>query len=292
MKDSINLKTKKQIIDKSINTLKGIAKGIIADKYVYQEELDELEKWVNEYQDLKNTSPFNELIRTISNLSNNKEVRISEFEGIEYLCQQFESDYYYYDALTVDIQELHGVLRGIMSDGIINEEELDTLDKWINAHEHLSTYFPYDEIQTLLIQIKINGKYSKEDKEKIESYVDVFIKSDKSNIVEKLKESNVSMLIASDPQIEFENNIFVLTGEFQSGQKADIKKRIESLGGMVKENMIRDVNYLVVGDKGSRAWSFAAYGRKVEEALRRRKEGDKILIVSEGDFEAAYIDNK
>ncbi|GMA55471.1 hypothetical protein GCM10025857_68280 [Alicyclobacillus contaminans] len=48
--------------------------------------------------------------------------------------------------------------------------------------------------------------------------------------------------------------------------------------------MTVDTDYLVVGDQGNPCWAFSCYGRKVEKAVKLRKQGRRILIIHEVDF--------
>ena len=49
-------------------------------------------------------------------------------------------------------------------------------------------------------------------------------------------------------------------------------------------------DYLIVGNAGNPCWAFACYGRKIEDAIRLRKDGAKVVIVNETDFWDAVED--
>lgn len=50
-------------------------------------------------------------------------------------------------------------------------------------------------------------------------------------------------------------------------------------------------DYLIIGADGNPCWAYACYGRKVEVAVKLRKEGGKILLVHEYDFLDALADH-
>ena len=50
------------------------------------------------------------------------------------------------------------------------------------------------------------------------------------------------------------------------------------------------VNYLVVCANGNPCWAYACYGRKVEQAVKHRRQGVPIVLVHENDFWDAYED--
>ena len=55
-------------------------------------------------------------------------------------------------------------------------------------------------------------------------------------------------------------------------------------GGIFKDSVVKNTDFLIVGDEGNPCWAFSCYGRKVEKAIELRKSGSKIQIVHENDF--------
>ena len=54
----------------------------------------------------------------------NKIPELDAIEDLFWLCQKYESDNYYYNAVTADLQTLQGICYGILSDGIITPFEV------------------------------------------------------------------------------------------------------------------------------------------------------------------------
>jgi NAD-dependent DNA ligase len=89
--------------------------------------------------------------------------------------------------------------------------------------------------------------------------------------------------------VAFEGKLFCFTGTSSKGQRKDIAKKIASLGGKYHDTLVRETDYLVVGDKNNPCWVFSCYGRKIEQAIENRKNGLPIQIVKEVDFwDATY----
>jgi hypothetical protein len=130
--DELLLLTSRARTDKAMSTLKGIILGVIADGKITQEEIDELKSWVELHQSDFLRNPFNELLQIIQNLITKGAVDTDELEDVYWLCQKYESDNYYYSGLTTDLQELQGYCHGLLSDGVINDIELKSLNSWIN----------------------------------------------------------------------------------------------------------------------------------------------------------------
>lgn len=59
---------------------------------------------------------------------------------------------------------------------------------------------------------------------------------------------------------------------------------IESAGGIVSENYVKRVNYLVIGALTNKAWIYSTYGRKIETAMHDKKKGMLISIIHEDDL--------
>lgn len=84
--------------------------------------------------------------------------------------------------------------------------------------------------------------------------------------------------------ISIKDSSFVLTGDFASGDKNDIKAKIEQAGGFVKSGVSKKINYLVVGGLGSDRWKFGNQGSKITKAKELQEQGIDIHIISEDDL--------
>ncbi len=282
--DELLLLTSRARTDKAMNTLKGIILGIISDGVITQEEIDELKAWVELHESDFLRNPFNELLQIIKNLTTKKVIDTDELEDVYWLCQKYESDNYYYSGLTTDLQELQGYCHGLLSDGLINDAELKSLNNWIDNHEHLNGFFPYDELRSVLLSITKDGLYTKEEKVVLESFFTTFIQLQNAEIIDPEYKQSISTFCTSSPNIVFEGKVFCLTGEFKSYSREQMRSEIVQRGGSISSNVNGKTDYLIVGDSGNKAWAFACYGRKVEQAITIRKAGGKIVIVNEYDF--------
>lgn len=82
--------------------------------------------------------------------------------------------------------------------------------------------------------------------------------------------------------VKVQGQVFVLTGDFASGDKALIAMKIEKRGGKVVDGISAKTNVLVVGNDGSKAWvNGVAGGKKVEKANELKSKGNGILIINE-----------
>lgn len=76
-----------------------------------------------------------------------------------------------------------------------------------------------------------------------------------------------------------------ITGTLQRGQRADVQKLIESLGGAVEKNLTKKTTILVVGIPNPAAWSEGSSGsRKLAKATKLREAGSPIEVLTEEEF--------
>ncbi len=280
--------TAKSEADKAISTLKGILVGIGIDGKINEREVEELALWSKTNQNLIRRNPFKELIEEVNSAISGKLPTTEAIQDLLWLTQKYESEEYYFNAITSEIQILHGICHGILADGKIEIEEINNLRNWLDENNHLETYYPYDELQSILLSVVCDGKIDAEESKVLKAYFNEFssIKSakTKAEITNELEGLRISALCTSNPNIEFDGKTFCVTGILQRGPRAQLHKCLIEYGCNVTETVTKETDYLIVGDNGNQAWAFACYGRKVEKALNMRKVGHQITLIHEYDF--------
>ncbi|MBE7693656.1 BRCT domain-containing protein [Tenacibaculum finnmarkense] len=287
-KKELNIVTSKARADKAISSLKGILIGINSDQEVNEAEINELQKWASSHRKLINRNPFKEFMTIIEETISNNIPATETIEDLFWLCQKYENDNFYYNGVTSDLQILHGICHGILADGVIVEKEIIDLEKWLEENTHLSTYYPYDEIRSLILSIVSDGIIEEEEKLVLKAYLNQFVNLENKEIEKQINREtndiNISGHCTSDPEIELDGKTFCITGVLKSGNRTSLEKTISDLGGIPTRTLTKKTDYLIVGDNGNQAWAFACYGRKVEKALDLRKNGHKISLIHEFDF--------
>lgn len=291
---TLQIITSKSQADKAINSLKGILLGINLDKVVNSDEIYELKNWVKKHHELVLRNPFREFMLIIDSISEEDLGLTETIEDLFWLCQKYEGDNYYYNAVTTDLQTLQGLCHGILADGEITDKEIFDLDKWLDENEHLNTYYPYDEIRSLVLSIVSDGKVTEEERLVLKAYFSQFVNLANSDIQQKIKEDtkevNISGLCTSEPVVNFDGRTFCITGVLKNETKESLKQKITNLGGITTDSVTKKTDYLVVADNGNPAWAFSCYGRKVEKAVNMRKDGHLITLIHEFDLYDAIED--
>jgi len=290
----LDIYTSKAQADKAISSLKGILLGINLDEDINEKEINELHKWANAHDALIGRNPFNEFMNIIAETASHQISSKETIEDLYWLCQKYESDNYYYNPITSDLQTLQGLCYGILADGVINDQEIIDLNRWLEENEHLNTYYPYDEIRSLILSILSDNKIDDEERLVLKAYFKEFVNLQNEDINEQIRKEtegiNISGLCTSEPNVTFDGKTFCITGILQRNSREGLKKKILSLGGIPIDSITFKTDYLIVGDNGNPAWAFSCYGRKVEKAISMRKDGHTIMLIHEFDF-ADIIDD-
>lgn len=277
----------KSVADKALNTLEGIIEGISIDKQLNSKEIEELKFWCNINAVLIKKQPYNDLFLTISSALADGVLTLEEKEDILWLSKRLHSDGLYYDAVTTKLQKLQGILHGIVADEKITKEELDGLCDWLADNEQLATYYPYDEIYSLVTAVLKDGVVTKEEEEMLKAFFMQFVaikQAGNAPSTEALQNIEELGICALAPDVEFPDKLFCFTGKSTKASRTQIACIVEDLGGTYNDRVTNDTNYLIIGNNGSPCWAFSCYGRKVEKAVNLRKQGKNIVLVNEVDF--------
>lgn len=282
----------KQELERTLNTIDGIIRGILIDGKITADERNSLVAWYSEHRELADKYPIKEIVVAIDHALRTGKVDKEDLEEIQELVGKINHEFY--SATTADIQKLYGILHGVLSDNKLTFEEIKGLQEWIDQNEHLQSCYPYDTISKMTKSILENGGLTADESGKMAFFFKKILSDsgatevmDASSVAEAAlssghsKKSNVASLPWSTDPVEFSGKTFVLTGESELGSRAEIEEQITSRGGMVSGNVSKKVDYLVVGGAGNPKWAFSKYGKKIEAALSLIAEGKKISIIKD-----------
>lgn len=277
---------------KAVNSFLGLLEGISIDGVVDEKEFQELKNWYDLYRPFIDRHPFNEILPAIEEALADNILTYDEVDALRWLCHNVDSQRYY-DTVTSSIQNLHGILHGIMANNAVTDDELRGLHRWLQTQIILKGTYPFDEIYSLLSSILADGVVTDDERNILKAFFSEFVDThDSYNLNEKelieLREHySVSGICAKDPDIVFDGNTFCFTGASSRAKRSDIEALICDHGGSCSESVTKKTRYLIVGAEGNPCWAFSCYGRKIEKAVELRKNGQPIIIVNEYDFWSA-----
>jgi hypothetical protein len=272
-------------LSRDMHILEGFVQGIAADSKVGDAELKNLTKWISAHKEFADRHPFNEVIPKIQRIIVDGIIDEEERADLLWLSSKFTTEDEYYDHVTSEMQRLQGMLAGILADGLINEKELQALDKWVEDRSYLKRCWPYDKLQSIIAHVMRDGRIDAQEHEALLQFFGEFVSDGTRKAVGVLEQGvTVSGVCTMSPSIEFRESRFCFTGTSERGSRDYVASVVAALGGMFHRCLRGDTDYLIVGGEGNPSWTFSCYGRKVEEAIERSRNGQQIAIVHEYDF--------
>lgn len=272
------------LVEKDLQTLVGVITGIKSDKKITELEKTEIHKWINSTREYENRAPYNEIINLLRESLSDDILTEDECENIIWYCNQYINKKGYYTAITAGIQRLIGILKGISIDNEINYDELRYLKDWMDDNEYLKNTYPYDEIYNLTLNVIVDKKITEEEHKDLLLFcrgVSGDLNDDSNNnLIQTLKTGFYQI----DPEIIIQEKNFCITGVSQSYKRREIAEKIEMYGGYVVNSVSSKLNYLIVCDEKNTCWAFTCYGKKIEQAIKHRKQGSQLIIVHEFDL--------
>ena len=140
---------------KNISELAGLIKGINFDGVVNQKEVSRLQNWVDLNRNLACTAEQIYIINTIDKILADNIVTDDERQMLEECVDVYlskESD------INSKINELNGIIDGIICDKELNNIEIYRLKDWINNNEKaINQYEPSRNISTLIKKVLSDG---------------------------------------------------------------------------------------------------------------------------------------
>jgi hypothetical protein len=185
------------------------------------------------------------------------------------------------------MDELIGICKGVIADGVCIEKEANYLQEWLCRNAEIAAIWPARELACRLARILWDGVVTPEEGEDLKSFLEEATgETDRGREVIKMVggRANPATTLPLDsplPQIQFPEREFCFTGRFLSGTRKWCFSQVEQRGGIASNSASR-CHYLVIGEIGSRDWAHTSHGRKIEAAMERKaKETHWPKIVSE-----------
>lgn len=253
-------------LDSNINDLYGIIKGINYDGIIDSSEIRCLQNWIDENIKYKNYTLFNRIINELTAILEDGIVTDYERKCLVALVDSVQKSKIYSEA-TLNIQILEGLIKGIVSNGEIKNIEIINLQAWLDCNDFLKGIYPYDKVLNAVEKILSDGVITDDER--------LYLSREFSEILNPIVSCN---------SLDFENKTFCLTGDFKTGTKSEIEKKISGKGGIKKSSVSSKLDYLFVGGLGSEAWKFGNIGGKIAKAQELQEKGSNIQIISEDDL--------
>ncbi|MBU1221669.1 BRCT domain-containing protein [Myxococcota bacterium] len=268
---------------KAVFSLQGILKGINADEKINEKEIIFLNTWLTTHSKIQD-GDIQDLIYIIDQILEDGIITNKELEELtEVISTILEFGKKESGEIELYLNDLIGLLQGILSDDILNLKEFTFLEIWLNKTFKYFNDFPLDIIRKEIEKIKSDGKITEEE---LLSFIDVLREICNYKINGNIfEQESVSELFGQKiSNFDHQGKIFCITGKFATGTRPYITEIIETHGGSVVSTVTNTTDVLLLGSIASRDWKFSSFGRKIENALYKQKSGQNIIILSEKDW--------
>lgn len=177
------------------------------------------------------------------------------------------------------IDELIGLCKGVIADGVVSQPEAEFLQQWLRDNRQVSDTWPANMLYRRIGEFLADDVLDPEEQAELLTLLQDLTGGGHQAGAPSLASS--LPLCDPPPALAFEGRVFCLTGKFVSGSRANMVALVESVGGAATSSPTKKVDYLVIGEVGSRDWIHSTHGRKIEKAMHLRDGGHGIAILSE-----------
>lgn len=257
----------------AIQTLIGLIQGIAIDLHIDDQELALLNLWLETHAPLLADSGFEPILQQLTPILHQRSLNHAKRLQLLQLCQELHHSDSFFDQLSNDLQQLQGLLTGILADNHLSGAELNGLASWLQQHRYLNGCWPYDEIHSLIQPLLLSDSPAW-------LLAQCQRQLQQLNQQPELTEPRVA-LCQSYPQIQFPHHGFAFIPHRLSD---DWLAQLEALGGSLKP-LSPELDYLVIDS--DQDWSYLCYQPEALHASQWRREGYHLRLIRLQDFKHA-----
>lgn len=176
---------------------------------------------------------------------------------------------------------LVGIAQGMLCDGKLSDDEILFLDKWFKHNAEIASTWPGEAILARVRDTLADGIITPSERDYLVDMLQKLIGGDDpvgfdAHVSELALDRSVEVCISGA--------CFCFTGDFAYGSRSYCQEVTEKLGGLIKGNISKQVDYVVVGGLGSSEWKHGSYGTKIEKAMEYKKLGIPLRLVHESQW--------
>lgn len=179
------------------------------------------------------------------------------------------------------VNELLGLSQGLIADGIINQQEIEFLQKWLVAKAAVQSNPIVGNLLKRIEAMLSDGVLDLDESKELFETLERFSGGDFE--LGELQKSTSLPFEHPLPPVSFSNQQFCFTGTFAYGARKDCEAAIAARGGACG-SISRSTNYLVIGIYATDSWAHSSYGRKIEKAVELRAAGTRLKIIGEAHW--------
>ena len=168
-----------------IEELRGIILGINYDGVINNLEVKELNDWLDKNRSLSLNDEYKTLIRDIEDVLEDGMISDDERSLLLNYADKYKHSV---DNISASLNELNGIIEGIVCDSVINEDEVRNLNNWLNNNKQLRGITVYDNIALIVTKVLKDNIVTSDEQEELLRLISSSIIDSKTNLrIEYLK---------------------------------------------------------------------------------------------------------
>jgi len=178
------------------------------------------------------------------------------------------------------LAEMLGLVRGVIADGRVSEEEAQRLSEWTRDNPEIATRYPANLLSRRLERIFMDGRVDGKERNRLGSML--------TQLAENPSGFGGGYPLATDlpitrpaPEVTFEGQTFVFGGGLAYGPTHACEREVLELGGMCEHSVSRRTDYVVIGDLAANDWCQLSFGGLIDEVVQYRSRGVPIAVITE-----------
>jgi hypothetical protein len=185
------------------------------------------------------------------------------------------------------VNEMLGLVRGVIADGRVSDEEIEAVRHWLVQNAEVAHVWPISVLAERIARIFGDGVVDDLERAELHQLFQQTTGAGPSvpGVDTSLADSDVRPahlpLCTPAPALTFTGTVYVFTGAFVYGTRHNCEEAVVSRGAQVRSAVTKRTRVLVIGAVGSSDWVHSSHGRKIEKAVEYRSGGVPLSIVSE-----------
>lgn len=179
------------------------------------------------------------------------------------------------------IDELIGLVKGVLADGAICQGEVEFLYGWMTENKGAANAWPANALYPRISAALADGHMDAAEEKEIMELLLATVGGNTAPLYGQHSNSSTLPLCKPAPIVDFPGKVFCFTGKFNSGTRNWCQAQIIHRNGACASNITRKLDYLVIGEIGSRDWLHSTHGLKIKKAMDYRDSGVPLRIISE-----------
>lgn len=180
-----------------------------------------------------------------------------------------------------DLSEFLGLVKGLLADGSITQDEAQLVRIWLINHESAVEQWPLNHLVQRIERMYTDRNIDESERLHLADILSSIVGGGTAGIILGEDASTELPLDVPPPTLNWAGSTFVFTGKFAFGTRAECQRRVAKLGAICNSEVTRSTDYLVIGTFGSRDWVHTSFGRKIEKAVQYREADRQLSIVGE-----------